>query len=109
MSETSKFIEAIPDFSYTEPAEAMNAGEFERVVRSRRSVRVYTYEQIPENVMRKCLELAVLAPSSSSLQPWEFYWVRDPLKKQQLVEFCLNQPAAATAQELVVCVARLDT
>jgi nitroreductase len=59
--------------------------------------------------MRKCLELALLAPSSSNLQPWEFYWVRDPNKKQQLVHFCLNQPAAATAQELIVCVARLDT
>jgi nitroreductase len=109
MSTISESIEAIRDFDYIEHADSMNAGEFERVVRSRRSVRVYTAEPIPAEVIRKCLELAVLAPSSSNLQPWEFYWVRDPQKKEQLVRYCLNQPAAATARELIVCVARLDT
>lgn len=109
MSKTSEFIEAIPDFHYDEPTDVMNEGEFEKVIRSRRSVRVYTDEQIPEEVMQKSLKLAMLAPSSSNLQPWEFYWVRDPNKRQRLVECCLNQPAAVTARELVVCVARLDT
>lgn len=109
MSTISESIEAIRDFDYFEPADTLNSSEFERVVRSRRSVRVYTNEPIREEVIRKCLELAVLAPSSSNLQPWEFYWVRDPDKKKLLVQFCLKQPAAATAQELIVCVARLDT
>ena len=59
--------------------------------------------------MQKCLKLATLAPNSSNLQPWEFYWVRSAAKKKELVKNCLGQPAAATAQELVVCVARLDT
>ena len=27
-------------------------------------------------------------------------------KKEKLVEYCLNQPAARTAQELIVCVAK---
>ena len=58
--------------------------------------------------MKACLELALLAPNSSNLQPWEFYWVRSPEKKQNLVSYCLGQPAAATAQELVVAVARPD-
>lgn len=109
MSKTTEFIEAIPNFHYVETTDAMNEGEFERVVRSRRSVRVYTDEPIPEHVMRRCLELAVLAPSSSNLQPWEFYWVRDPIKKKLLARYCLDQPAAVTAKELIVCVARLDT
>lgn len=109
MFNTGKLIESIPEFEFDEPADAMDEGEFEKVVRSRRSVRVYTDEPIPERIMRRCLELAVLAPSSSNLQPWEFYWVRDPDKKKRLVRYCLNQPAAATAQELIVCVARLDT
>ncbi|TWT81604.1 NADH dehydrogenase [Planctomycetes bacterium CA13] len=109
MSSTSEFIQAIPKFDYTEPAVPMNEGEFEKVIQSRRSVRVYNDDPIPEHVMRRCLELAILAPNSSNLQPWEFYWVRDPNKKKKLVQFCLNQPAAATAQELIVCVARLDT
>ena len=102
-------FEKIPDTKYFEPAAETNSDEFEKVVRSRRSTRVYSDTRIPELVMRNCLELATLAPNSSNLQCWEFYWVRDSIKKRELVKFCLGQPAAATAQELVVCVARLDT
>lgn len=102
-------FEKIHSTRHVEIAVETDAAEFEKVVRSRRSTRVYTDEQIPEGVMRKCLELATLAPNSSNLQCWEFYWVRDDAKKSELVKLCLGQPAAATAQELVVCVARLDT
>ena len=58
--------------------------------------------------MRECLELTLLAPNSSNLQPWQFYWVRTLSKKNKLIDYCLSQPAAATAQELVVAVARPD-
>lgn len=102
-------FEKIPETGYVEPALPTDAGEFEKVVRSRRSTRVYSDDPIPDATMRKCLELATLAPNSSNLQCWEFYWVRDRAKKQTLVRLCLGQPAAATAQELIVCVARLDT
>ncbi len=106
---TTEIFKQVHDITHDEPAVDLNAGEFERVVRSRRSVRVFTDEKIPEEVMRKCLELALLAPNSSNLQPWEFYWVRDVKIKTELARLCLGQPAATTAQELVVCVARLDT
>jgi hypothetical protein len=42
MSKTSEYMEAIPDVHYVEPTDAMNEDEFEKVIRSRRSVRVYT-------------------------------------------------------------------
>lgn len=83
--------------------------DFESVVRTRRSTRIFNDDPVPADVIRRSLELAMLAPNSSNLQPWEFYWVRDPNKKQQLAEYCLGQPTATTAQELIVCVARLDT
>ena len=102
-------LTAIPELNYTETAEETNVAEFEKVVRSRRSTRVYTDDPIPESTMRRCLELALLAPNSSNLQPWEFYWVRDEVKKKELARLCVSQPAATTAQELVVCVARIDT
>ncbi len=98
-----------PFTDHVEPAIKADANEFEKVVRSRRSVRIYQDQAIPEDVMRRCLDLALLAPNSSNLQPWEFYWVRDPEKKKELSRLCLNQPAATTAAELIVCVARLDT
>lgn len=80
--------------------------DFFDAVRSRRSVRKYANEPVPEVVMRKALEAAVLAPNSSNAQTWDFYWVRTPDKKQKLVHDCLDQSAARTAAELLVVVAR---
>lgn len=92
-----------------DPLIPTNPADFEKVVRNRRSVRVYDGTPVPEAVMRKCLELALLAPNSSNLQPWEFYWVRTPEKRARLVEACFSQNAARTAAELIVCVGRIDT
>ena len=81
---------------------------FKQALTARRSIRVFDGEAIPEAVMRDCLQDAVLAPSSSNLQPYEFHWVRDPATRTSLSEACLGQPAATTAGELVVVVARRD-
>lgn len=83
--------------------------QFKKVIETRRSIRLYTDEPVPEDVMRQCLDMALLAPSSFNLQPWEFYWVRSPEKKARLIKACLNQSTAKTAAELVVCVARRKT
>ncbi|MGM0774331.1 MAG: nitroreductase family protein [Pseudomonadota bacterium] len=83
--------------------------EFRKVVRSRRSVRRFTDEAVPDHVLDDCLELAMLAPNSSNLQPWEFFVVRTPELKAQLAEACLGQNAAKTAPVLIAVVARTDT
>jgi nitroreductase len=83
--------------------------EFFETVRARRSIRKYTNTPVPEAVVNECLDAALLAPNSSNMQPWEFYWVQSPDKKKKLVEACLSQSAASTAAELVVAVARTDT
>ncbi len=93
---------------YHETPEFVDAHAAETLLRSRRSIRSFTDRPIPEEVVRNCLELALLAPNSSNLQAWEFYWVRQPEKRRALVEACLSQKAARTAAELVVCVARPD-
>ena len=95
----NKHIEEVP---------AIDKDEFIKAVKSRRSVRNFKDEPVLENDMRECLELTLLAPNSSNLQPWEFYWVRSAEKKEKLISYCLGQPAASTAQELVVAVARPD-
>src|SRR3990167_128269 len=92
---------------YYEPAPASSYGdEFRQVVESRRSVRKFTDRKIPKDVLDACLDLALLAPSSCNLQPWEFHVVQSPEKKQKLVEACMSQNAATTAAELIVVVAR---
>ncbi|HJL30178.1 MAG TPA: nitroreductase family protein, partial [Polyangiaceae bacterium LLY-WYZ-15_(1-7)] len=94
---------------YWEEAPPTDFEAFATVVESRRSVRRFADEPIPDEVVERCLDLALLAPTSSNLQCWELYRVVDPAKKQALVEACLSQPAAATAAELIVAVARIDT
>lgn len=95
----------LPDNS---PLHTVSPQEFRKIVENRRSIRKYDGTKVPESVMRDCLELALLAPNSSNLQPWEFYWVRTPSKKSELVKFCFNQNSARTAAELVVAIARID-
>lgn len=82
--------------------------EFDRVVRRRRSIRRFTKRPIDATDMSDILDASLLAPNSSNMQAFELYWVRTPEKKKALVEACLSQSAARTAQELVVCVARWD-
>jgi nitroreductase len=75
----------------------------------RRSVRIYDPEKrIDTEKVRYCIKQATLAPTSSNLQLWEFYHVTSPELKKQLATYCFDQPAAKTAQELVIPVVRLD-
>lgn len=94
---------------YYEPApQNIDIDNFKLVLQSRRSVRKFTEKKIPNEVLEQCLDLALLAPNSSNLQPWTFYVVQAQEKKQQLVKACLSQLAARTAAELIICVARTD-
>jgi len=90
---------------YIENAPEIETNEFIKVVTSRRSVRIYEDSPIPQQIVRDCLENALLAPNSSNLQPWEFYWVKSSAKKSELIKICLSQSAARTAAELFVIVA----
>jgi len=107
--EKETIFNSIPDIHYQELAPVIDPSELEKTITSRRSVRVFTDEKIPERVTRNCLELALLAPNSSNLQPWGFYWVKSPEKKKALIHACFSQPAAATAAELFVAVGRTGT
>ncbi len=76
--------------------------DFFDTVETRRSTRRYTEKPVPESVMEKAFDAALKAPNSSNMQTWEFFWIRSPEKKRKVVDACLNQGAAKTAQELVV-------
>ncbi|MFZ5603216.1 MAG: nitroreductase family protein [Pseudomonadota bacterium] len=95
--------------AYQELAPAIDFNEFRKVVESRRSVRRFTDEEVPQTVIDDCLDMAMLAPNSSNLQPWEFYVVRSPELKAKLAEACLGQNAATTANVLIPIIARTNT
>lgn len=88
---------------------APNLKAFTEVVESRRSVRKFTNTPIPPDVLTDCFRLAMLAPNSSNLQPWEFYVITAPDKRRRAIEICMNQNAAKTANKLIAVVARTDT
>jgi nitroreductase len=52
--------------------------ETEKVILSRRSVRQYKKEQVPEFMVRRILEAGRFAPSAGNVQPWKFIVLRDP-------------------------------
>ncbi|WP_277052903.1 nitroreductase family protein [Zestomonas thermotolerans] len=78
------------------------------LIESRRAVRRFTDEPVPDAVIRDCLEMAVLAPSSCNLQPWSFQVIRDAQLRARLHPVCLGQQAAR-APLLILVLARPDT
>jgi nitroreductase len=52
--------------------------ETEKVILSRRSVRLYKHDQVPEFMIKRILETGRFAPSAGNCQPWKFVVLRDP-------------------------------
>jgi len=85
------------------------AQSFDEIVHKRRSNRKFDPNvEVPNEVIHKSLERAILSPNSSNMQLWEFYWIQDPSLKEQFTDFCLGQNAAKTAKQIVVFVTRQD-
>ena len=51
--------------------------ETERVILQRRSNRLFSKKEVPEDMIRRCLEAARYAPSSGNGRCWEFVVIRD--------------------------------
>ncbi len=109
MADFKNLIEDMATYKHEEKTLPVSPIEFDKIIQNRRSVRYYTDEKIPTEVVEKVLSWGLLAPNSSNLQPWEFYWLKSPEKKTLMVEALMSQPAASTAQELIVAVAKRKT
>jgi nitroreductase len=82
---------------------------FDKIVNKRRAYREFDTDVVlPETVVRNSLQNAILSPSSSNMQLWEFYRIRSKKALKEVAEICLNQPGAKTASEIVVFVSRPD-
>jgi nitroreductase len=60
-------------------------------IKTRRSIRKYKSEPIPEEKLRTILEAGHLAPSAGNRQPWRFIVVQDMERKKALAEVANNQ------------------
>ena len=82
---------------------------FHRVVDTRRSVREFLPDAVPGEVLDRCLDAALKAPSSSNLQHWEFIIIRDPELRAEADRICLDQKLLGSAPLLVAVVAHTRT
>lgn len=57
-----------------------------QAIRVRRSVRSYTSEPVPDEVLSRLLEAARLAPSAMNYQPWRFIVVKSKEKRKTIAE-----------------------
>ncbi len=61
----------------------MNVSE---AIRTRRSIRVYKAQEVPEELVKELLEAGTWAPSAVNLQPWYFVAVRSGQQMNRLLE-----------------------
>ncbi len=60
-------------------------------IRTRRSVRKYAPDPVPDELLRQVLEAARWAPSWANTQCWEIVVVRDPERKKALSELLVPE------------------
>jgi len=73
---------ALPSFSDSQRHERAEA--IYQDLRTRRSVRDFSPQPVPTEVIEKCLLAAGTAPNGANLQPWHFCVVGDPQIKRQI-------------------------
>jgi len=75
------------DFERLEPQEMLRRSqEFLATMRARRSVRMFSAEPVPRELIENALRTAGTAPSGAHQQPWTFVVVSDPETKRRLRE-----------------------
>lgn len=80
----------------------MSDATLQHVIESRKSIRHYTGEPIPDEHVREIVRLASLAPSTMNLQPWRLVVVREHQAKQQLMAASMNQAQVGAADTVFV-------
>ena len=58
--------------------------QFDEVIQTRRSIRNYKPDQVPDKAISDILEAARIAPSGGNIQPWRFVVIRSQKIKEEL-------------------------
>lgn len=81
--------------------------DFEEVIKSRRTIRKFTDEDVPDETVREIIETGMLAPSAGNTQSWEFIIVRDKATKHSLSQEALGQMHVFEAPVVIVVAANI--
>jgi len=68
-------------------------------LRSRRSIRRFRPNPVPDEILRRILETAIHAPSAHNLQPWRFVIVQGPEARTRLADALTDKMRADMAAE----------
>ena len=82
--------------------------DFYEVIKSRRSIRAYKSNQIPEDTLDKIAEAAVCAPSACNLQPWSFRIVLNEKKRSDICA-CYGGKWLKEAPAIIVALGNYET
>ena len=75
----------LPDYQEQSPEEMNHrAAEFYDDLRRRRTVREFSDQPVPVEVIKDCLRAAGTAPNGANMQPWHFVVVSDATIKQKI-------------------------
>ena len=80
-------------------ADALSVPE---AIATRRSIRTYTDQPVPQQDLDTILKLAGLAPSAWNIQPWRFVVVRNPEVKAQIKGAAYGQGQIGSAPVVLV-------
>ncbi|UCE08440.1 MAG: nitroreductase family protein, partial [bacterium] len=69
--------------------------DFFQIIKSRRSVRKFKSNPIPEEHITKILDAARSAPTSGNQQPWKFIIIQDADEIDELKQECISQNLSA--------------
>jgi iodotyrosine deiodinase len=69
--------------------------EFYALMRRRRTVREFSAEPVPFEIIRRAIETAGTAPSGANMQPWRFIVVRDASIKRRIREAAEQEERAS--------------
>ena len=71
------------------------------VIRCRRSIRAYSSQEIPADVVARLQEALRLAPSACNNQPWRFIMIREPANRAKVAGICKDQKWMAEAPLII--------
>lgn len=98
--DANKIIESVNPVSIK-----MNVFE---AVATRRSIRKFTSQDIPMEILGVVLDAGRYAPSAGNIQNWRFILVKDPANKQRIAEACMQQLWIAEAPMVLVVYAETE-
>lgn len=78
--------------------------EFRHVIETRRSVRKYRPDSVPEEKLQRLYEALQMAPSGANKQQYAFIFVKDAEKRQRIAEEAGHQDFLTEAPVLMLAV-----